>query len=328
MAQPQLQAFKKRGLALALRATGTPGTPVIPTALANGVMLFDGSSGTEVDQVERPVDRPFFGNQPFGVGNKRAFIEGDFELYAPATPGGAATSDAVCGPLLLPAGMTTVKDAVAKTTRYNPVSDGIAISDAYWWHSGTLKQVLAARHNLTQLGITIGDRFKGHVRVQGDYDDVDEAVLPSITLPDTVPVIAKASNTETKITVLPGSTALVVWAKSLVLDFGNTIATKEFTSHKEAGISDRRPTWTLRLARTAKADFDPWAVRDAGMLLTVALRLMETSTLYSELGVRGQIETINEIDIDGDYCWEITGRAIPSDAGGDECWVEFGDTAP
>lgn len=85
MAQPDLQQFKKRGLALALRAVA--GVPVVPTAAANGVLLFNGSSGTEFDKIERPIDRPHFTGQPFAVGGKRAFIEGEFELYPPLTPG-------------------------------------------------------------------------------------------------------------------------------------------------------------------------------------------------------------------------------------------------
>lgn len=328
MAQPQLEQFTKRGLAVALRASGTPGTPVTPLPASNGVMLFNGQSGTEFDPVEREVDRPFFGGTPFAVGAKRAFIEGEFELYPPATPGGAATSDADCGVLLLPAGMTAVKDAVAKTTRYNPVSAAIAISDDYWYHAGLLKKVNAARHNITGLILEVGNRFRGNVRIQGDYTDVEEAALPTIVLPTTVPVVARADNTVTTVTTLPGGTPVKVWAKSLAVDFGNQIQQKEYTEHKETGITSRQPTFTLRLAKTALADFNPWAIRDAGTLLTATLRLTQANDLYSELGVRGQIEQINEVDIDGDYGWELSGRCIPSSSGGDEFYIEFGDTTP
>lgn len=327
MAQPNLEQFTKRGLAVALRAGGTPGVPAVPTPAANGVMLFNGQSGTEFDPIEREVDRPFFGGTPFAVGAKRAFIEGEFELYPPATPGGAATSDADCGVLLLPAGMTAVKNLAAKTTRYNPVSSGIAISDAYWWHSGTHKKVNAARHNVSGLILEVGNRFRGNIRIQGDYTDVEQTALPNIALPSTVPVVARADNTVTQVTVLPAGVPLNVWAKSLAVDFGNQIQQKEYTEHKETGITSRQPTFTLRVARTDKADFDPWAVRDAGTLIAISLRLTQADELYSELGVRGQIEQVNEVDIDGDYGWELTGRCIPSNAGGDEYYIEFGDAS-
>lgn len=326
MAQPKLDFFKKRGVAIAIEAT--EGTDAIPTVAANGVLLMNGSSGTEFDKIERPIDRPHFTGTPFVVGNKRAFIEGEFELYPPATPGGAATSDADCNVLLLPAGMTAVKDAVAKTTRYNPISANIPSATAYWWHVDTHKKVLGARNNITSLGITIGDRFKGQVRLQGAYDDVTQESLPSITLPSRVPAVARADNTETYITTLPAGAPLLVWAKSLSIEFGNQLATKEYTSLKTNGLSDRQPTWSLRIARTALADFNPWALRDAATPITGSLRLTESSNLYSEIGFRGQIDQINEVEIDGDYGWELTGPCVASDAGGDEFYIEFGDSTP
>ncbi|QHB72926.1 hypothetical protein [Stenotrophomonas sp. 364] len=325
MAQPDLQQFKKRGLALALRTAA--GVPVNPSAVNNGVLLFNGSSGTEFDKIERPLDRPHFSGQPFAVGAKRAFIEGEFELYPPLTPGAAATSDADCGVLLLPAGMAVIKDADDKTTRYQPISADIAVADAKWWHAGTLKSVAAARNNVTGLTLAIGDRFKGNVRIQGDYTTVGEEDLPSITLPTTVPVVARHDNTRTTVAV-NGTAPLVVWGKSLAIDFGNTIASKEFSSHKETGISDRLASWTLRIARTALTDFNPWAVRDAAQTIEAAIRVSQGGNVYSELAIRGQIENVNEVDVDGDYGWELTGPCVASNAGGDEFHIEFGDATP
>lgn len=324
MAQPALESFKRRGLAVALRNSGTPNTPAVPTASANGVLLFNGTSGTEFDKVERPIDRPFFTGQPFAVGDKRAYIEGEFELYPPATPGQTDTSDADCAVLLLPAGMTVVKNAGKKTTRYNPVSSGMVACDAKWWHAGLVKSVTAARNNITSLAIQVGERFKGQVRLQGSYTDVSEEALPTITLPTREPVVARHDNTVTKITVLPGSSALTVWAKSLSVDMGNSIRSGEYTSHHITKIDDRAPTFTLRIAKTDLADFNPWALRDANKAIAVSIRTTEAGGLYSELGIRGQIEQISEVDIDGDYGWELTGPCVASDAGGDEFYIEFG----
>jgi len=325
MAQPDLIPFTKRNLLLALRTSAD--TPIIPTPALHALSLFSGQSGTEIDVIERPIDRPFYGGTPFAVANKRAFIEGEIELYPPPTPGQSTGSNADVHAALLPAGLTTVKTASAKTTRYNPVSEGIAISDGWWHHAGTLLKVAAARHQLNAVTMEIGQRFKANVRVEGEYLEVEEAPVPTVTLPDTVPEVASAGNTSTLVSVNGGS-ALTVWAKSLVLDTGNQISVREYTSHRETGITARQPTWTLRLARTALSDFNPWAVRDAGTILTVALRLTQATNLYSELGIRGQIEQINVIDNDGDYGWELSGRCIPSNAGGDEFYIEFGDTTP
>jgi len=325
MAQPDLTSFTRRGLMLALRASAN--TPVTPTP-DHGVWLLNGQSGTEIDVIERPIDRPFYGGAPFGVANKRAFVEGEIELVPPTAPGQTTDSNIDAHAVLLPAGLTTVKSAANKTTRYTPVSENIAVSDAWWYHAGTLKKVAAARHTLSAVTMEIGKLFKANVRVQGEYDDVEESTMPTINLPPKEPVVAQANNTSTLITVLPGTSALTVWAKSLVLDTGNQISPREYTSHRETGITARQPTWTLRMAKTSLADFNPWAVRDAAHALAVALRLNQAAGLYSELGIRGQIEQINEVDIDGDYGWELSGRCIPSSTGGDEFYIEFGDTTP
>jgi len=326
MAQPDLTPFNRRVLLLRLRASGSPGTPVVP-GNNHGILMFNGQSGTEIDVVERPVDRPFYGGAPFGVANKRAFIEGEVELYAPKTPGQTTTSDSDVHAVLLPAGLTTVKSASGKTTRYTPVSEAIALSDAYFHHAGVLKKVAAARHALNNVTLDIGKHFKANVRIQGDYEDVEEGTVPSVPLPDAVPVVASAHNTTALVTVA-GGTALTVWAKTLTLDTGNQITQRDYTSHRETGITARQPTFTFRLAKTALSDFNPWAVRDAGTIINIAYRLNEGSNKYSELGVRGQIEQISESDIDGDYGWELSGRCIPSNTGGDEFYIEFGDTTP
>lgn len=324
MAQPALESFKRRGLAVALRTPGAPDTPVTPSPATHGVLLFNGTSGTEIDKIERPIDRPHFTGTPFAVGDKRAWIEGEFELYPPATPGAASTSDADCGVLLLPAGMTAVKDATEKTTRYNPISSGMVSCDAKWWHAGVVKSVEAARNDISSLAITIGDRFKGQVRLQGSYEDISAEALPNIAVPSREPVVARHDNTVTNITVLPGNTPLQLWAKSLSVDFGNSIRSGEYTSHKSTKIDDRQASWTLRIAKTDLADFNPWQVRDANQQVAVTLRLTEASGHYSELGIRGQIEQIEEVDIDGDYGWELSGPCVASDAGGDEFHIEFG----
>jgi len=325
MAQPDLTPFARRGLLLALRTAAD--TPMVPTPALHAMMLFNGQSGTEIEVVERPIDRPFYGGAPFGVANKRAFIEGEIELYAPASPGQTTDSHIHVHAALLPAGLTAVKSASAKTTRYGPVSEAIAVSDGWWYHAGTLKKVTGARHALNNVALDIGKRFTANVRVQGDYEDVEESPVPTVTLPDAVPVVADPHNT-TALIAVSGGTALTVWAKTLSLDTGNQITQRDYTSHRETGITARQPTFTFRLAKTALSDFNPWAVRDAGGIVNIAFRLNEGGNKYSELGIRGQIEQISEVDIDGDYGWELSGRCIPSNTGGDEFYIEFGDTTP
>ena len=340
MAQPNVESFKRR--AVLVKAESVEGTDSVPVAGTNAQKFFDGSASTEFDKVERAEDRPFFGNNPFGIANRRATVQGTFELFPPATPGAASTSDAFCAPLLLPAGMTVVKTLGTKTTRYNPISASIPSATTYFYHSGTLLKVLGARANISSLGIEIGQRFTGQVSLMGEYTEVSADVLPTTTTYAKIPVISSKRNSELILnTLVRGGTAstagapltaLHTWAKALRIDFGSALAYREYTEKGISGITDRAATFTLRLAKTdITNDFNPWFVRDNGIVLTAAYRLYEDDAkngLFSELGVRCQIENVNETDIDGDYGWEITGPCIPSDTGNDEFYIGFGDAAP
>lgn len=325
MAQPNLESFTKRGLALKIEVTeGTDANPVPGT---DGFFIMNGSSGTEFDKVERPIDRPHFTNTPFAVANKRAFIEGDMEIHHPDTPGAAAGAGLPHqDPALRIAGMTAVLDDTGGTTIYNPISTGISSATAYWWHVNQHLKILGARANITGLRMTIGEIVQARLRLQGSYDAITKEALPSITLPGFIPETVQADNSELLINCSSASiTDLVGWGKELSIDFGNSLTTKEFTSKKVNSISDRLGTWTLRMAAADLADFNPWTVRDSGYIFEA--KLTQTySGVAQHLGIRGQIESITDTDIDGDLGWELSGPCVASDAGGDEFELGFADS--
>lgn len=341
MAQPPLEFFRRR--AVLLKAEATEGVDAVPVAGTDGFRLFDGSSSTEFDAVERNADKPHFGNDEFVVANRRATIQGGFELTPPSAPGAAAaTGDAFAQRVLFPAGFAAVKDLPNEITRYNPISEAIPSLTGYWYHAGTLLRVVGARANLTGVGIEIGQRFMGQCVITGEYQEVIAAALPSVTLPAVVPVVSSKRNSElllgtlgrggTPSTVGTPLADLHTWGKSLRFDAGNQMGYREYTELGVSRVTDRRGTFSMRLAQTdITADFNPWFIRDSGILITAAYRMWESDTkvgLYSELGIRGQIEQITEVDIDGDKGWDITGRCIPSSAGNDELYIAFGDDTP
>lgn len=325
MAQPALEKFTRRGIALVEQLV--EGTETAPNVATNGLRLYDGSSGTEFDEFSEPVDRPFFTGDAFAVTNERAFIQGNFRLYPPTTPGDATDGTPDCDVILRPGGMTKVLDAGGGTTRYNPISQSIPVTTAYWWHAGTHLRVYDARHVISALIMQTGQRYQGQVRIQGSYDEMREEQLPSITIPSALGPIIASSNSKARVTALPGGSELAVWAKSLNIDFGSDLKSKEYTEYKANTIDDRKASWSMRLARTAKADFDPWALRKAGTFIQASMRVVSADNRYVEQGIRGQIRDINPVDIDGDYGWELSGPCVASDAGGDEFWIEFGTEA-
>ena len=340
MTQPALDFFNRR--AILIKAEATEGVDSLPVPATDGFQFFDGSASTEFDTVDRAADKPYFGHNAFVVANRRATIQGTFELYPPDTPGGASTSSAFAERVLLPSGMAVVKDLPNKTTRYNPISSAIPSATAYWYHTGTLLKILGARGNISALGIEIGQRFTGQASLMGEYAEVTGVALPNnVVVPGHVPVVSSKRNSELILsTLVRGATAgsastplvdLHTWAKALQIDFGNQLAYREYTEHGVAGITGRQGTFTLRLAKTdITDDFNPWFVRDEGIILQAAYRLYEDDSkdgLYSELGIRGQIEQVTPTDIDGDYGFELTGRLIPSDSGNDEFYIGFGDAS-
>lgn len=338
MSQPDLAKFILRGLAL--KYEGFENVDAVPNPAVDGILLMNSKVSTEFDKVTRVIDRPFFTNDPFSVANRRAIIEGDFEFFPPSAPGAAGpTGTPHCDVLFQCSGMKMTK-SVGSSTKYTPISDGVPSATGYWWHTDTHVRATGSRNDISSLKLEIGNRASGKVKVQGNYNVVLKNALPVINLYSDVPPVSTYKNSRAYITApsadspVPG-TELLVWAKSLEVVFGNKLGSKEYTSIKRQAISDRKATWNMRVAKTDLADFNPWTIRDTNQIITASYRHYDSDVgsvspnLYTELGIRGQIDTIQEVDIDGDLGWDLSGPCIASNAGGDEFYIEFGvDTSP
>lgn len=321
MAQPRLEKFRRRGLAMKLQDVA--GTAVDPDPGVDGIRLYNGTAGTEFDRLtERRALRHFSGEQ-FGAWNHRAFITGEIQLYPPPSPGevGGSTPDSHV-PLAI-SGMQ--RQLAALAVRYRPISQDIPCATADYWHAGTMRRLIDARASISALKLEIGQRATAQLRLLGFYGPVLDEDLPAITVGEEMAPLGAATNAVALITV-GGGGPLHIWAKALTVDCGTRLTPKHYTSHREINYADRVPTWSLRMARTSVADFDPWALRAAGTVITTSLRVSGDDGRYTELGARGQIDDIGEMEIDGDYGWELKGPCLASDAGGDEFWLEFGTT--
>lgn len=329
MTQPALDFFTRRGVAV--KNEVVEGTDIVPTGASNGILMFDGQSGTEFDKFERVRDLPYFSGNPFLVSNERGFIEGDIELFAPAAPGtDVVINDAILAMAgLLSAKVSTVSVELSDT--YSPISTAIPSSSAYFWHVDKLKKIIGARANLSQVGMEVGNRFKARARLLGSLASLIEEALPAVITYDSSPSVITYDTTVTNVQV-DGGSDILVWAKSLYIDFNSDLRSKEYTSVRVNNISDRKASWSLRIARTALADFDPWAVRRAGSIFTANMAHTDSGTLVSSLGIRGQIDAISEVDIDGDLGWDLSGPCLASTSAtaalGDEFYIKFEDTNP
>lgn len=312
-----LESFRSR--ALLLKTETVEGTDSIPTAALNAFQLFNGSSGVTGDVVERELDRPFFTNTPFVVANPRAFIEGSFEIAPPAVPGNATTGIPGVDALLQIGGMArTLVVGPPGSTRYNPISTGIPSGTAYWYHAGTHKKVTGARAALSGIEMAVGNYMRGQLRIEGNYVNVEEATVSGLVY--TAFPAPRVGSTESMQLSFNGFN---VEGKSLAIDFGTEQRTIEHTEARLNRITDRRATFTARLYRPALASFNPWtAWRNATIVPIVGIHT-ELDGRLTRLEVNAQIETINEVEIDGDLGLEIGGRCIATSAGGDEFVLRF-----
>lgn len=324
MANPSLQSFTSRGLALKLETT--EGTDASPTALLNAFQMIDGSSAIVADAVQRNIDRPFFNSASPVYSNFRGQINGNIELVAPAVCG---TDDASVNVALQIAGMAVTKTAhaagppvVKGLNRYNPISVAIPSATAYWWHAGNLLKVTGARANITGLAMEIGKYLTAQFALEGSLEAWTEQALPTnfdFTKFTTPPVLSTES-----MELLINSFA--VFGKLHSIDFGNQLKTIEHTEARTAQISNKQSTFTARFFRTLQADFDPVAKWQAGDQVTIQSTVLENDGLRKTvLTTQGVITNFKTVNIDDDYGYEITGNLVASSAGNDECFVDFSE---
>lgn len=331
MPDPTIEYFDQRAVLVKLETLADT-DPVLSPA-TDGFQFFDGSCDTEFDKVEKNPDRPFWGGKPFGVANKRAWIEGNIDLFPPTTPGAAAAAgSAHASRILLPAGFAETKVLASKLVRYNPVSNNIAVAWSRFYQGGEILNVQSGRHTLSAVKTAIGEGMSAKARLQGIYTSVPEGVAPAVPVNERLSVVSSWDNSIMLLSTVDGLVDdLVLWGKSLSWDSGSEMKTTEFTGKRLTGHSGRTPTATAVFVRPKKSDIDLYAARDAGRLITLSYRTYEDETkvgLYSEHGVRMQIDTIKRTDVDKYYAYEISGPCIPSATGGDELYIAFGDTTP
>jgi hypothetical protein len=331
MAEPQIEYFTQRGVLVKMEAIANT-DPILDPA-TDGIRFYDGAAGTEIEKKERTPDRPFWGGRPFKAIKKRAFIEGTFDLFPPTTPGAAgATGNAFCERILLPSGFAITKSLPSKLTRYNPISHNIPAAWSRFHQGGEVLNLQSARHTLSAVRMAIDDGMSAKARLQGNYDTILEGVAPEIPVNETESTVATWDNSVAFLSTVDGDvTDLELRCKHLEWDSGSEVTSSMFTGLRLNGHKDRTPTAKCLLLRPRNADINLTTVRDANRLITIRFRTYESNTkvgLYSEHGVRMQIENIQRQDIDGYYGYEISGPCVPSSTGGDEVFIAFGDTTP
>lgn len=320
MANPNIETFDRRGMVLKLETT--EGTNSNPTTLLNAIQVLDGKSKVQSDTIERKLDRPFWNSTRKKATNFRGSIEGSIELVPMLNPGvGPASVDA----LLQIAGMArtyTVPSAgppiVIGTTTYNPISSNIPSATAFFWHAGTYREITGSRANLTGISMEIGKYLMAQFRLEGSCLDIAEGNLPTNFDYAAFHDPTDASTESMELTI----DGFAVNGLLLSVDLGNDLKTTQHTEARRARIGTRQSTFKSRFYRTSKADFDPMAKWRTGQVIELIGITEEPDGRLTRMPVLGEISGLEEVDIEGEYGWEISGNTVAGN-GGDEFLLDF-----
>ena len=314
-----IESFERR--ALLVKAEVTEGTDSVPTAGTNAIQVLNGTSGITSEKIERNLDRAWFGADPFINTRYSGFIEGDFEL-APAS-GAGNIANPLAAVLLIGGMAETLAVGPPAQARYNVISTALPSASCYFYHSGTLKKLLASRANISGINFTIGRYPMLKARIQGllDANDVTEVAVPTGTY-----TAFQAPEPITHVSSSLSINSVLVEGISMNVDFNNELSMVEHTEGLYSRIKDRKPTGTMKFHKPLKATLDPWALWRAGTVVTCFFRTVNSgATRKSEIRVLAQLEEPREVNEDGNYVIEQPFRCIPGASGNDELILEFGE---
>jgi hypothetical protein len=298
---------------LILKTETTYGTDSVPTAGANGVLAMNMSISIDADKLERPIDHPYLGANPFVLVGKRITVEFDFEPLGNSAVGSAAP----CGPILTACAHSETLVAVTSAT-YALASTSLKSVSIYFQMENQKVVVLGARGTI-DYDWTVKQFPKAHAKLTGMFAIPVFNAIPSPTVSAWQTPVAVEMET---MLVTIGGTA--VNTMSFMLSQGNDVNIHEGSESREAAILARAATGTLKV-------YDPGI--DVLDLWTPAKNYTPTAIVCTVDGGAGkkavmtvpnaQLQLPKWTEMDGTIGLEIPFTAVPSSAGNDEYNLAF-----
>ena len=239
-----------RKLAVLAKLETVYGTDPTPTGALNALMISN-VTATPLDgeKVSRDVILPFFGDQGFVLAGVSTKLEFEVEIAG----AGAAGDIPAYGVLLRACSMT--ETVVATTSvKYQPVTDQPESVCLYANMDGVNHIMLGARGTFT-VDVTNKKIPKFKFTMTGLLGPVADLARPVIDLGKwQSPVVPSKLNTP--IFSLHGTTAAVVPAESLALDFGGQVEGRFLIGAESVEITDRKISGTAVLEARSLATKD------------------------------------------------------------------------
>lgn len=308
-----MRSAEDRVALLALEPTYAAGATI---TAANAILLQGSSIETLADKLERPIDMPHFGGDPFVMVGKRVVLSATVDLLGAATPGTAAP----LGLLYRICGHSQVLNAEPPAdTTYAPISKGVASGQLDFYWAGVRFRMLGVRGSI-DMEFSIKNFAKGTVQLTGILTMPTDAEPPA-GIDWTAFQAPPAIETETW-EVMVGATN--VCAQQLNLRQGATVNLIECSEGREVMITDRKPTGSLRVFKDALLSvWNPWSIADSHAIVTISNEITKAAGLNISVPIRAQLEYPKPTDIEGQAGFEIPFTAVPSGAGGDEYSIVF-----
>lgn len=298
---------------LAIETTyGTPAT----IAAANAILLMNSQIQPAADKLERNIDKPYFGGDPFVLVNKRVTLTADIDLLGPAS---ASLGDpAPMGVVYRTCGHAETLIATT-SAEYNPISKDFesATVDFYW---AGIKFRMTGVRGYMDMSFNIKQYAMGKINLTGLLTIPTDGEAPSgidWSAFQTPPAVDADTWT-----VTVGGTD--VCAQSLDINANATVNLIECSNAREVAITERKPAGTLKVYKDATlATWNPWSVAEAQSVVTLQNNIVGGAGLNLTMPILAQLEYPQPTDIDGVAGFDIPFTCVPSGAGGDEYSLLF-----
>lgn len=304
--------------ALLLKIEDTEGTDAAPLPGTDALQIINGSGSLATEQLEREIDRPFFGGRPAVRINKRMNWAGDIELVGAASAGEAApisTAIQICGH----AETLDVATPGSEFTEYNPISTGVPSATAWWYQGGEVQKGVGSRAQLNQILLELNNFPRASLEgVAFPTDNLEEALPVADTSAFQRP---PAIITDTASCSIDGS---VVDGLSIELNMNANVPLIATTERQITRLTARNPSGTIRVFREDRATFDIRAIVESGALVPIVWTVAEVGGQSITLTI-GQAQLFDPefTEEEGLLVWNVPFRAIPTGTGNDEYLLRF-----
>jgi len=283
-------------------------------AAANAIRLMDSSIEPVADKLERNLDSPHFGGDPFVLVGKRITLSGTVDVIGSATAGLAAPLGGlyrICGHSEV---LTPATNAV-----YAPISLGLPSATIDFFMAGIRFRMLGVRGSMS-FAFNVKEYAKATVQLTGLLVIPQDGEAPA-SIDWAAFSTPAAIETETWNVQIAG---VPVYARQLSLAQNATLPLIETSENREVVLTDRKPTGTLQVVKNdALATWNPWALANAQSIVVITNAITSTGGRSVSAPIRAQLEYPKPVDIEGVAGFDIAFTAVPSGAGGDEYSLTF-----